>query len=265
MFLNGYRFCNHVIKERIMKLLHIVATGVAAAAVVSSAPLTTAFVGGALLGAAALAVRNSTAIMESGTDVSTGGRLPISGEGQRSPEPYSQTEHRLLRVIRSAGKQDLTEMKNDQRLRKRILTEQKGCLEKKVNENGECEYTNLCDSHISVQHNGEQKPLAEGRKSLCFEKKMNNGVNFIALDDVEVHFNSSSPRRHLKLQHETRGSGETETRVKVKNTGKEKLSFQFKEVCGGEKMTLEPGEVKRIPDIEPMCASHSQVKEVRRH
>ena len=251
-----------------MKLIHIVAAGAAAAAVVSSAPVTGAVVAGVLLGSAALAVRNSSEIMESGTGTSTVMPLPISGETPTSTLPYSQTEHQLLRVIRNAGKQDRREMRDSLRLKKETLTEQKGCLEKRVGRTGKCKYISHCDVSIRVSHESKFKDMEPYSSVPCFEKRMGNGngIEYPALTDVDAGIKPGSAREDLNLKKINFGSDlDGEPQVSAQNKGSQKLVFRFSEACGGETVSLKPGETKEIPDVEAMCASLSEVENVRRH
>ena len=264
MFLSGYRFFHHVTKERIMKLIHIVAAGAAAAAVVSSAPVTGAVVAGVLLGSAALAVRNSSEIMESGSASATT-PLPISGEEQRSTQPYSPTEHRLLRVIRSAGKQDLTKMGDAARLEKDTLTEEKGCLEKKVEKTGKCKYISHCKVSVRVSHEEKFKDIKPFASVSCFEKRVNNIIDYPELDKLDAGVKPNSPRRDLKFTKINLELDTEDAKVRVQNTGTKKIIFKFSEACGGDSVSLAPGETKEIPDLEEMCASKSEVEKVRRH
>ena len=270
MFLGCYGLCNYVTKERIMRLIYIAAAGAAAATVVSSAPVAAAVVGGTLLGAAALAVKNSTAIMESGTGASTSMPLPVSEEEQRSTEPYSPREHRLLRVIRNAGKQDLTGMENPEELQIYTLTEKKGCLEKAVDMRGKCKYISHCDVPIRVNHKDKSKDIKPHTSVPCFKKIQNGGIYYPSLMKLEAGVKPSTPREELNLKKINFGvdaaAGEDPLpQVSAQNTGDKRLTFQFSETCGGESVSLEPGETREIPDVEEMCASLSEVENVRRH
>ena len=245
-----------------MRLIYIAAAGAAAATVVSSAPVTAVVLGGALLGAAALAVKNSTQIMESGSASATT-PLPISGE--RSTEPYSPTEHGLLRVIRSAGRQDMTGMEDAARLKKDTLTEEKGCLEKKVEKTGKCKYISHCKVSVRVTHEGESKDIKPFASIPCFEKKVDKSIQYPELVVVDAGVKPSSPRRDLKFTKINLELNTEDAKVRVENKGDKRLTFKFSEACGGDRVSLSPGETKDIPDLEEMCASKSQVKNVRRH